>query len=441
LERLQERQKEAKKVFDQAEGDLTDARDALAAWKDQWAEALSGLGLKEKISVYEANDYFDILQNCLDKVREADDLRKRIEGIDRDAGDLEKEVKALLQKVDPAWLPLPLDQAILQLKAALAQALKDSSRYDQLSEELGIVQEEKTTAEKALLAANEQMAELLRIAKCERPEALGPIIAGFVEQQKILEKISVIETTLAKIGAGASVGELARQAAEVDADELPGQIVSLRQELKEKINPEISRISEEIGKADDRLKAMDGSAKAAEALEKMEQELAKIRRLAERYARVKLASKILQQEIERYREQHQDPVLKIAGKYFADLTLNSFAGLKADIDDKGETILVGIRPEGKLIKVEGMSEGTRDQLYLALRLASLEWRMETSEPMPFIVDDILVNFDDNRSRATIKAFAELGRKNQVILFTHHQQIAEAARGLQGSGQIVVHQLS
>ncbi|MEJ2034387.1 MAG: hypothetical protein P8Y63_15435, partial [Deltaproteobacteria bacterium] len=162
LERLQERQKEAKKVFGQAEEDLTDAQDSLASWKDQWAKALSGLGLKEEISVHEANDYFETLQNCLDKVKEAEDLRKRIEGIDRDAGALEKEVKVLLHKVDPAWLPVPLDQALLQLKTALAPALKDSTRYDQLSEELETLQDEVTTAEKALLAADEQMDELLR---------------------------------------------------------------------------------------------------------------------------------------------------------------------------------------------------------------------------------------------------------------------------------------
>ena len=48
--------------------------------------------------------------------------------------------------------------------------------------------------------------------------------------------------------------------------------------------------------------------------------------------------------------------------------------------------------------MEGMSNGTRDQLYLALRLASLEKYMESSEPMPFIVDDILVDFDDECSQ-------------------------------------------
>lgn len=440
LERMQEKQKKAKKVFAQAEEDLSDAQDSLDSWKDQWAKALSGLGLKEEISVHEANDYFDTLQNCLDKVNEAEDLRKRIEGIDRDAGDLEKEVKVLLQQVDPAWLPLPLDQAILQLKAALAQALKDSTRYDQLSEELEILQDEMTTAKKAILAANKQMAGLLKIVGCEKPEDLGAVIGRFMEHQKFQDKIADIQTTLARIGAGATVGELAEQAVKVDADELPSRIDSLRREIKERIGPEKDRILQEIGKLADRIAAKDGSAKAAEAKERMEQELARIRRLAERYARVKLASKILQQEIERYREQHQDPVLKIAGRYFADLTLNSFINLKADVDDKGEPILVGIRSDGKLVKVEGMSDGTRDQLYLALRLATLQWRLEKSEPMPFIVDDILINFDDDRSRATLAALAELGGKNQVILFTHHRQIADEAKRMQGKREIVLHQL-
>jgi len=76
-----------------------------------------------------------------------------------------------------------------------------------------------------------------------------------------------------------------------------------------------------------------------------------------------------------------------------------------------------------------MSSGTRDQLYLALRLANLEWRLEKHGSMPFIADDILVNFDDVRSAATLKALAELAKKNQVTLFTHHRQIVETVEHL------------
>ena len=87
-----------------------------------------------------------------------------------------------------------------------------------------------------------------------------------------------------------------------------------------------------------------------------------------------------------------------------------------------------------------MSSGTRDQLYLALRLASLEKYMENAEPMPFIVDDILVDFDDRRSQAALQALAALAEKSQVILFTHHSRVVEQARTLQNSAHVQVHKL-
>jgi uncharacterized protein YhaN len=185
---------------------------------------------------------------------------------------------------------------------------------------------------------------------------------------------------------------------------------------------------------------MDGNARAAEMAEEMEQELAGIRRLAERYTLVKLAAKILQLEIERYREEHQDPVLLIASKYFREMTLGSFTGLRTDVDDQGLPVLIGLRPGNRRVPVEGMSAGTRDQLYLALRLATLEYRLDSHEPMPFIVDDILINFDDRRSRATLQALARLSARNQVILFTHHRQIVDETEHLADQGNVVVHTL-
>ncbi len=192
-----------------------------------------------------------------------------------------------------------------------------------------------------------------------------------------------------------------------------------------------------IGEENRELKLMDGSAQAAEAAEKMEQVAARIRRLVEQYARIKLATMVLKDEIDRYREENQDPVLQIASKYFSKLTIGSFAGLRTDVDDNGNPILVGVRHDNTQVSVEGLSDGTCDQLYLALRIATLEWRLETSEPMPFILDDILINFDDDRSKATLKVLADLSEKNQVILFTHHSRIVEEAKNIQGVEPIQV----
>jgi uncharacterized protein YhaN len=137
----------------------------------------------------------------------------------------------------------------------------------------------------------------------------------------------------------------------------------------------------------------------------------------------------LRDQIEHYREQNQGPLVRRAGQHFAMLTLGSFEGLMTDFNEKDESLLAGVRPDGEKVYVEAMSSGTRDQLYLALRLASLEKYMESSEPMPFIVDDVLVDFDDERSLAALGALAALAAKTQVILFTHHSQVVEQAKQL------------
>lgn len=84
-----------------------------------------------------------------------------------------------------------------------------------------------------------------------------------------------------------------------------------------------------------------------------------------------------------------------------------------------------------------MSDGTRDQLYLALRLASLERYLEHNPPLPFIVDDLLVNFDDERARATLTELANLAKKTQVLFFTHHEHLVNSARNPLGANKMAV----
>jgi uncharacterized protein YhaN len=165
---------------------------------------------------------------------------------------------------------------------------------------------------------------------------------------------------------------------------------------------------------------MDGSAQVAASAEEAQELLALLRREAERYVELRLARSILEREIEQYRDAHQAPLLVRARELFSELTLGRYTGLQSHVDENDRPQLMAVHADGgRTVGVDGMSSGTRDQLFLALRLATLEEYLERSEPMPFIVDDILVNFDDERARATLDVLAELGTRTQVLLFTHH----------------------
>jgi uncharacterized protein YhaN len=151
---------------------------------------------------------------------------------------------------------------------------------------------------------------------------------------------------------------------------------------------------------------------------------------------------LLREQIERLRRDHSDPILSRAGAYLDTLTVGRYAAVQTEFDAADQAVLCAVRSTGEALPVEALSDGARDQLYLALRLATLEHQLRSAEPLPFVVDDILVQFDDARTRATLQALAAFSRRTQVLLFTHHAQVAEDARALaDAGGGVYVHELA
>ncbi len=109
------------------------------------------------------------------------------------------------------------------------------------------------------------------------------------------------------------------------------------------------------------------------------------------------------------------------------MTNEAFRSISVDFDDRGEPSLHGVRAAGGKVRVDGLSDGTCDQLFLALRLASLEVWLEHHPPLPFIIDDILLNFDDDRACATFRVLEKFAKRTQVLFFTHHAHTVELAR--------------
>ncbi len=80
-----------------------------------------------------------------------------------------------------------------------------------------------------------------------------------------------------------------------------------------------------------------------------------------------------------------------------------------------------------VVPIGGLSEGTIDQLYLSLRIAAVEDAIESGLKLPFLADDLFINFDDARSEAGFRVLAELAAKTQVLFFTHHDHLAGVAQ--------------
>jgi uncharacterized protein YhaN len=74
--------------------------------------------------------------------------------------------------------------------------------------------------------------------------------------------------------------------------------------------------------------------------------------------------------------------------------------------------------------IEQLSRGTKEQLLICLRLALIEEYEKNSEPLPLVLDDILVNSDPERIMAMTRLLEEFAGGRQVILFTCHPYLSD-----------------
>jgi len=417
-----------------------EGEEALFEWQKQWQDATLDLGGTRHIYPAEALDLLENLKACFDRLKDAAEFAKRIGGIDHDTAEFCRHVGELAREIAPDLVGLPPVQAVVQLKARLNQARQDRTLLKGYDESIGELENEAIILAAEAESIDLRLRALCSLAGCSTPGELESAERISRQFGDLAARLKETETLLIEGAGGLSLDALEEEAAQFNPDDIPEKIAALVREIEQELAPESKRLSELIGEIRTRLSLMDGNAQAAVAAEEASHLLAKIRRLSERYLVLKLAAHALHSEIERYRAENQDPVLALASSYFARLTLDAYSALRADENDRGEPVLVGVKGKDLRVGIPLMSSGTRDQLYLALRLASLRLRLEKHGPVPFVVDDILVNFDDQRSLATLEILAEIARENQVILLTHHSRIVAQSRSLPDSEIVRIHEL-
>jgi uncharacterized protein YhaN len=423
--RLQEQRAQVEQQTDQAGRKLTE-------WRQQWAEAVASLGLDADARPDEADAVIDDVEDMLSLLDEARSLDDRITGIDKDATRFRSAVQQLLAGAAPDLLQVPdapVEQTVSHLVDRLAQARTDQTRVAGWQEQLQQQQARLKDAQVSVTRWQQALEKLCEQAGCTAPEQLPQAEQRSRERSRAEAELQSLQQRLCELAAGADLEKWIADVEEFDSDQVQADLTALNESI-DQLETHKQQVSIEIGEHRNELSHMDGSGRAAEACFHADHLLASVRNHAEEYIRLRLASAVLSRAMERFRQASQGPVLERAAELFTTLTLGSFTGLRPDYDTAGNAVLVGVRPDGPTgptVPTSGMSDGTCDQLYLALRIALLESCLEGREPLPFIVDDILIMFDDARAAAALNVLSRLAEKTQVIFFTHHAHLVTVAR--------------
>ncbi|HET9958503.1 MAG TPA: AAA family ATPase, partial [Polyangiaceae bacterium] len=399
------------------------------------AAVIQSLGFESGIAPEQVEARLEALNELVATRQQTSELERRIAGMRRDIAAFEAQVQALVQSHAPDLAELPSAHAAAEIYARFERGRRDAENRARIEEDLRVQTAELEEERAALTRAESEAVQLLAMAGARDAIELPGIELRVAKARELRAELDGLEASLGATAGPRGLNVLLEEAAATD----PARLSARLEELERLIEELEERHSESI-RAQQRVQAglelySDASAAEAAAEERLLASALVVR--AERWAKFKLAEVLLAKEIERYREQNQGPVLRRAAELFVKLTHGQFRGLRLG---REERTLLTVRANEQEVGVEGLNEAARYHLYLALRLASLERYLEHAEPLPLVLDDVLIHFDDDGARAALGVLAELSDRIQVLLFTHHRHNLALAESTSASGRLFIHEL-
>lgn len=439
-------------LHEQVLEDSASAAETARAAKEAWEAWLSGRNLAPSLSPDTARRALEAVGKARSSLEAARRMGVRLETLRRDVVSFARDLTALAALMpghsgrgQPGLLVSSCETGGGNVLSALAGTLAllddlvtEARRAGEKAaiardreRELPALRDDAALALEQVAATREELDAILALAGCDSPESYRSAHAVWARRENALMERRAAFASLEREAsdAGLAVAELAASFAGSSREEAAEELRAREDGLREALAREHG-LAEKKGGLETAMAGLMNEKGLTALLARRESVSAEIRDLAREWSRLAVARELLLAAKGRFESERQTGVVRNAGDIFRSITDGAYSGIAVSLDDENVTAVArdgaAKNPETEL------SRGTREQLYLALRLAYVIDHGAQAEELPVIMDDILVNFDARRARNTASVLASFAAGRQVLFFTCHESTAtmleKAARG-------------
>lgn len=361
------------------------------------------------------------LQEKHRQVQGAAEQRQRLAAV---VQEFETAVARLTSSAAPDLAAFPpqdaAEELIRRLDAARREELESARRVATLSSAEQLL----ATCRANRADVSEQIGAALEAHALPADTSIGALLEGLEAAARQREQLAAAEQQCRVLGGDDPV--FAEALASLDEDRLAAE----RRRIEEQLEQEEKAYREQLaqlGSLRTQWSTLEGDAAASNLARQLEDLRSRLGGAVDRWAPLVLTQSLMTDALRRFEQEHQPQILIDTARLLGQFTAGEYVDLQRKLDDRGTLLVVPARGEPK--RPSQLSTGTREQLYLAIRLAYLKEYSRRAEPLPIVMDDVLVNFDEDRARRTLEALVEFSRENQIIFLTCHRRIVETLRQL------------
>ena len=407
----------AQAALEQAKGVYAQARDQWLKASQEWRTWLQSNGLPENLSPAATMEIFRLVGICLEQMNRSAELGAKIEALQDEMKSFELRARAVFQALGRSE---PEETRIAAAVQELARELKENQerrvqRQEKGNQTADIDQQLETLGQEA--EQRRRRINWLFTSVAARDEADFRRRAEIAQKRTelarrwltILKVTGDTEETALRGALGATTIEALRNQEQL----LTQQIGAAEQEME--------RLRQRRAELAHRIDALQKADAVIRLRTQEEALLAEIREQAGKWARHAVALYLLREARDRFERDQQPSVIREASAYFSRMTGGRYERLMIPL---GKDTIEAVAADGTRKKLEELSRGTAEQVYLAVRFGYIEHRASEHEHMPVIMDDILVNFDAGRATLAAEMILGLAESHQVFYFTCHRETVE-----------------
>jgi uncharacterized protein YhaN len=414
----------AKEDLQRVESDLSLTTKQREDWQTRWHKQLLEFGFPPDWTVEIATKILTGLHNARSEYDSADSLDKRIAQMQTGVKEFDQQVAALCVDVDPQLVDLPADQAANELHQQLENARQASRDQTKLIDECKKRTSRLTARRRQAEQTTAAMAELMAVAEVSTEVDFLALAHDAERHAELQQKCRQAERDIVAVRGDEDEASFVKRLQDTNADDLAASQCLLEQQIEDKRSSYEAALKE-ASVEDAQLQAIVSSVRAVDLQIELESLRRQLADQVDQWVPLVFAQSVLKQAVKKFEREHQPAVLAGVQRLFTQMTLGRYVAIERKLDDAG-TLLV-VDQTGQRKEPWQLSTGSREQLYLAIRLAFIQNYCEKQEPLPIVIDDALVNFDVERARETIQVLADFDPRVQIIFLTCHQHLMDVLR--------------
>ncbi|MEW4487240.1 AAA family ATPase [Thalassoglobus sp. JC818] len=293
-------------------------------------------------------------------------------------------------------------------RARLRQLVKDKRR-------------EASKIEEELESLRRQQSELFSMLGISSYDQLSGILGAVEDRETLMRQLQEIGETISRIvESEPDLMIVEEQLADFDEQRNREQVAEIREELLQ-IDETLQVEYQSIGRFQQELRAIEDDRTAASLRFERAQLAEQIRLTSERYLGIMVADRAVGALRSRIEKERQPKTLQDASSYLQQLTCGKYQNIWAPLNEKKLLVDDDLNHS---FEVEQLSSGTREQVFLSLRLAMIRELASQGVELPLVLDDVTVNFDQLRTEAAVETLLKVVETGQqIILFTCHLHLA------------------